>query len=593
MTASAGASTSKTSSEGAGSSGGGSDKGEGGGGSSGSASHASSGGGGAGGTSSASGTASASAPDSSSSSSSTSSGDGDQSALTAMGISTFLGNNTGGIASWYNTDASSDSTNGRSWCEFPYDNTVPGFAPSLKTMLASFNQDSAAAKTGFCGLEAQVYSPKTGTTTTLIIADAFDDTWVLTPASIDVIKGSFAAVFGSDTDNKQDVAKDVSWVLTGNRNDNPTRPTLALSQAIRVTPAYVRQGNPADPSHRAPPSHVYDVCVSHLWTIGSVAHGGYLLACLTKAVKTHQRLAASPHLDPAHLSSQFLSATAPGKAQIEVKEMRVTKRWTRLDVELWQWTPDPNTKDFVKPENERVLRIQAHYLVTSLPPHPSSTETPTQGTNDYLARPCPLLKHPGEVDMRDGGSRVPSKMTFRDGMRWKEVESIKVNDGSLSWAAWIELTGGEDVRRSAALLPFFADVSQNGPEMAPEDRQASPSYRSLTSDRWYPTMTFSLDFKSAFPLPSSSAERTFGLFASTKSIHDGRHDLTVEVWSAPADLGEGVKDGGEKEKDGEGVERWRREGSRLLGVSTQMALSVPLDVNHARAAKSDDKKARL
>ncbi|GAA5863017.1 hypothetical protein JCM8547_003652 [Rhodosporidiobolus lusitaniae] len=155
-------------------------------------------------------------------SSSSMSGELDQSTLVSLGISTFLGNNTGGIASWYRTDSGTDSTNGRSWCEFPYDDTVPGFAPSVGTMLSSFNDDEAKAKEAFCGLEANVYSPKTGQTVTLYIADGFDDTWVLTPASIDVIYGSFELVYGSSTNDKNNVAKDVSWVLTGGRDDRFT-----------------------------------------------------------------------------------------------------------------------------------------------------------------------------------------------------------------------------------------------------------------------------------------------------------------------------------------------------------------------------------
>ncbi|KWU42025.1 hypothetical protein RHOSPDRAFT_36438 [Rhodotorula sp. JG-1b] len=99
-----------------------------------------------------------------------------------MGISTFLGNNTGAIASWYRSNDPRDSTND--------DDAVPGFAPSLATMLASFDQDSAAAKRAFCGLEAEVYSPRTGKTVTLYIADAFDDKWVRTPSSIDVLHDS-------------------------------------------------------------------------------------------------------------------------------------------------------------------------------------------------------------------------------------------------------------------------------------------------------------------------------------------------------------------------------------------------------------------
>ncbi|BGP55887.1 hypothetical protein JCM8202v2_003494 [Rhodotorula sphaerocarpa] len=103
-------------------------------------------------------------------------------------------------------------------------------------MLASFDQNATAAKIAFCGLEARVYSPVTRKMTTLYLADAFDDTWVLTPASIDVIKGSvspfmlqadeeltlprqFPSLFGNTTDDKKDVVQDVWWFLTGARNE--------------------------------------------------------------------------------------------------------------------------------------------------------------------------------------------------------------------------------------------------------------------------------------------------------------------------------------------------------------------------------------
>lgn len=84
-------------------------------------------------------------------------------------------------------------------------------------------------------------------------------------------------------------------------------------------------------------------------------------------------------------------------------------------------------------------------------------------------------------------------------------------------------------------------------------------------------MTFSLDFKSRFPLPASFGRRTIGLYSTTKTIHEGRHDLTVECWAAPADLGDksGVREDGLRRED-DGVERWRREEARLVGVSTQV-----------------------
>ncbi|GJN90931.1 hypothetical protein Rhopal_003945-T1 [Rhodotorula paludigena] len=138
-------------------------------------------------------------------------------ALTQAGISGFLGNNTNAILSWYDTNSGRDSTNGNSWCGFPYSNDLPGFAPSLRTMLSNFNYDYETAARAYCGLEAVITTPD-GRTATMYIADAFDDTWVITPSSLDIIHGSFAQLYGSWTDNKLDVVKNAHWQLTGRRN---------------------------------------------------------------------------------------------------------------------------------------------------------------------------------------------------------------------------------------------------------------------------------------------------------------------------------------------------------------------------------------
>ncbi|GAA5862926.1 hypothetical protein JCM8547_003623 [Rhodosporidiobolus lusitaniae] len=137
--------------------------------------------------------------------------------LAASGVTGFAGTNENAILSWYNTNSGQDSTNGNSWCYFPYSNTVPGFAPSLKTMLNNFGGDAMAARKAYCGLEAEITTAD-GKTVTLYVADAFDDTWVRTPASLDIIHGAFNELWGSSTDNKNDVFTGASWKFTGRRD---------------------------------------------------------------------------------------------------------------------------------------------------------------------------------------------------------------------------------------------------------------------------------------------------------------------------------------------------------------------------------------
>ncbi|SCV69614.1 BQ2448_2634 [Microbotryum intermedium] len=129
-----------------------------------------------------------------------------------------LGNNTGAIASWFRTNNSADFTNGHSWCYNVYNNTMPGFAPSFKTMTTNYDGDPIKAGQAYCGLEAIFYLPN-GKNVTLYVVDAFDDTWVKTPSSIDVVVGAYQKeMIGRAVTSKNDVLTDVTWHFTGNRS---------------------------------------------------------------------------------------------------------------------------------------------------------------------------------------------------------------------------------------------------------------------------------------------------------------------------------------------------------------------------------------
>lgn len=138
--------------------------------------------------------------------------------LSAAGIKSFLGLQTNAIASWYHANSGQDSTNGHSWCYYPYNDDTPGLAINVATMIANFNGDEMAARKAYCGLEVAVTTPS-GTELTLYVADGFDPAWVKTPSSIDVMYNSFTKLFGKETSNKNDVITGTKWIFTGNRNE--------------------------------------------------------------------------------------------------------------------------------------------------------------------------------------------------------------------------------------------------------------------------------------------------------------------------------------------------------------------------------------
>lgn len=84
--------------------------------------------------------------------------------------------------------------------------------------------------------------------------------------------------------------------------------------------------------------------------------------------------------------------------------------------------------------------------------------------------------------------------------------------------------------------------------------------------------------------------RTVGLYSQGRFINhpQGRHDVYVEVWSAPANVGE-QREGGVKEG-------WR-EDQVCLAQGTQMALTVPIGWNmkngQAKVAEDGEGRARL
>lgn len=72
----------------------------------------------------------------------------------------------------------------------------------------------------------------------------------------------------------------------------------------------------------------------------------------------------------------------------------------------------------------------------------------------------------------------------------------------------------------------------------------------------------SVEFK--HPLPSTSSQKTVGVFVEGRFMKGGRHDISVEIWSAPSEIGTGT------------VEPGWRESQVCLAVSQQTALTIPI-----------------
>jgi hypothetical protein len=97
---------------------------------------------------------------------------------------------------------------------------------------------------------------------------------------------------------------------------------------------------------------------------------------------------------------------------------------------------------------------------------------------------------------------------------------------------------------------------------------------------WFPTVTLSIEFK--FPLSQSNLassapeSHTLGIYTASRFVNgpQGRHDIYVELWTAPGEIG-----------DGKPVDEGWREKQRCLAIAHQMALVVPFEANTKKANK--------
>jgi hypothetical protein len=97
--------------------------------------------------------------------------------------------------------------------------------------------------------------------------------------------------------------------------------------------------------------------------------------------------------------------------------------------------------------------------------------------------------------------------------------------------------------------------------------------------RWYPTLTLTMQWLAPIPRDEDGfARATIGLLSvhSFVSRPDGRHEERVEIWTAPAAIGEAC----EGEADG----AWRDK-QVCLCVASQMALTLDGAVNAKVGAK--------
>ncbi|KAJ6583985.1 thioesterase-like superfamily-domain-containing protein [Mycena vulgaris] len=319
-------------------------------------------------------------------------------------------------------------------------------------------------------------------------------------------------------------------------------------------------------SYDGPPSadtKVYHGEVDPEWTVGHVPNGGYVLALAVEACVQHQ--ASTLHRDPIHVTSHFLQATSIAPFQVHVRTLKRGRGFTNLIADLIQ---------------QDRTRITTHMIFGSFAPPPNAAPHVGLAPPSSYARRLPLHVHPSAAVE----TRMARPWRFKHHIKWASDPQLRaqnlpgsaartstatVGGGGVVWGAWLQLADTQE-RITPASLAFLADIFLNLPSLLPRSERGGL----IPSETWFPTMTLTLEFKAPIPPPSARhAARTVGLYSSGTfwGAPQGRHDSYLEVWTAPAELGQGVE-----------VDGWR-DAQFCLATATQMALSLPMEVNAGRA----------
>ncbi|KAG1843020.1 hypothetical protein DFJ58DRAFT_805344 [Suillus subalutaceus] len=175
------------------------------------------------------------------------------------------------------------------------------------------------------------------------------------------------------------------------------------------------------------------------------------------------------------------------------------------------------------------IRLTSHLIFGDLTPVPDGISRSLAAPSPY-ARRLPLLNHPS--------------VAVRDRMRHTGGDTEIIGGGGAEWGAWCELTRTEDEIKPSS-IPFFGDMFLNLPSLLPDSEPASHG---------------TLDW-ARIPSSQDYASRTVGLYSES-------------LWTAPSAMGQGKLEAGWRDKQ------------YCIAVVDQMALTLPMDLNHRQGSRN-------
>ncbi|KAF8551288.1 hypothetical protein OG21DRAFT_1418285, partial [Imleria badia] len=295
---------------------------------------------------------------------------------------------------------------------------------------------------------------------------------------------------------------------------------------------------------------------------------GYSLGVIVEACIQHQ--SGSSHVDPIYVSAHYLRTTNTCVGQVHVKVLKSGKTFTNILAELVQ---------------QGTTRITAHLLFGDLSPSQPGQQQRVLAPPSPYARRVPLYSHPSTVsydarrprwmtNMQTHLSADTVLLSHNDPSSTTRTTAESVGGGGVEWGAWCELSHKDD-KLTTASMPFFCDTFLNLPSLLPESEPGSAGRKRS----WFPTITMTVEFKARIPSSDNHSIRTVGLYSESRFQNEpeGRHNVRVEVWTAPSQIGQG-----------DVTQGWRDD-QYCIAVADQIALMLPVEVNIRQGTKHSGK----
>lgn len=235
----------------------------------------------------------------------------------------------------------------------------------------------------------------------------------------------------------------------------------------------------------------YEASLSREWCIGAVPHGGYLVAILMNAMKTHSTVAhADLHQrDVIQMSITFVVKAEVGRARVSVSELKIGRGYSNYRLSLEQ--KQESTGNWI-------TCIHAMGIMGSFD---RETGPSIKTTNHFI----PALSECTEI--------LPTYTDFRrvaNNFRYWETRDPRSPAVELQWLQF------KDGRRMDSLaMGLISDL------MTPLPLRVCPDERG-----WYPTLSLDLQFKTS---PDPSSLFTY-LEVESESIRSGRFDISTRCY---------------------------------------------------------------